>query len=79
MSNVKYVIPQRGDWEGLYINGELEIEGHRLANEIWYKLGQKFPNLDFYEIDHIIITNDYADEGYDKYFKDIPKNAIIQK
>lgn len=32
--NVIYCVGEKGDWEGLYINGVLKTEGHRLALSI---------------------------------------------
>jgi len=69
---IHIVSNEDGDWYGLYINGNLECEGHRLSHrDIFDALGYKF--------DSIELKNYQFEEFGDRCPKDISEVLEIKK
>jgi len=56
MEKIKIIVlsSQEGDWEGVYVSGELEAEDHSLNNKkFWWDLGKTYGSdgvLSFHEL-----------------------------
>lgn len=71
---------QTGGWEALYVNSVKYAEGNSIDSEDWFKLGQKYPKLNYnniefgLEVDMEII---YKEGYFPEKFDDISKKYFI--
>lgn len=65
------------DWEGIYIDGKLEHEGHMIRNFIWLDLIKKYGTFNKFT-EHYWADEDYMhDRGsLPVKFEDIPKEKL---
>ena len=64
-----FVHSNHGDWEGLYANGKLIVEGHCVrATDVLDAIANILPN----NVEHIYVSEDVATE-LPKYLKDLNK------
>lgn len=77
--NPSLIICDCDDWEGIYINGRLEYEGHTIHNGIWIGLINKYGAFR-QNVKSYWISEDYLhDRGSlpDK-FEDIPREMLTE-
>lgn len=62
------------DWQAIYINGELKIEGHEITAWDALKLNLQWSTLKEVEVDQ-----EWAEiDGFPERYNEIPKSAIIE-
>lgn len=79
MSNNRVAIVNfdSGDWEGIYVNGMLEYEGHRIPTHVLLGIMTKYQAFDDEYDSYWIIDSDDLDIGGLPYnFEDIPKEWL---
>lgn len=66
-----------GDWSGLFVNGELECEGHNIYTRDWIDLIKKYKY--FKQVETFTVTDEYLESrgNFPSKFTDIPGNAFI--
>jgi hypothetical protein len=75
--NPTLILCECDDWEGIYINGKLDYEGHRIHNGVWIDLIKKYGAFS-QKVESYWVSEDYLhDRGNlpDK-FEDIPKEML---
>lgn len=61
-----------GDWYGIYINGELNYEGHDIPNHVWMTIIQM--NRYYLSVEEFEVSDEYMERGsFPDKFEDIPK------
>lgn len=67
-----------GDWEGIYVNGVLHIEGHSLISRDWVDLLSECKNIS--EVDYFVIEGKCLEEigaSLPHYLSDIPRGYLL--
>jgi hypothetical protein len=67
------------DWEGIYINGELEYENHRLHSGDWIEIIRKFNG--FREVKRFWADEEYMHDvgSYPTKFEDFPEGVLSEE
>lgn len=66
-----------GDWWGMFIDGELFVEGHAIYEKDWINAIQTFQHFDP-KVDCYNLLDEYLEHigNFPFYFKDIPKDLL---
>jgi hypothetical protein len=75
--NPVLIIVSTDDWEGIYLDGELIYEDHRIHNYVWIELIKEHGAFSK-EVENYWVDEDYmCDFGnFPNRFKDIPKEML---
>ncbi len=76
MSSLVYVSSTHGDWSGIYIDNELDYEGHSIPVWVW---------LDLFNLSNVTqaiqfeVDGEWLEEGgsFPQNFYGIPKDKIV--
>ena len=76
-SKLVYISNESGDWCGLYVDNELQVQGHSIPYFTWIELINTFWNFNqalYYEV-----ADSYLEDVGDlpKKFSDIPNEEIV--
>ena len=76
MSKLTYVSSSHGDWSGIYIDNELDYEGHSIPVWVWLDL---FNLSDVIEAVQSEVDGGWLEEGgsFPQNFKDIPEDKFL--
>ena len=77
-SKLILLISEDGDWEAMYINNEKDDEGHKLDSEYWFRLGQRFQNIEWSDITVYRVDGERAEEDGVEPFPD-DFNDLLEK
>jgi len=76
MSKLVYVLSSHGDWSGIYIDNQLDYEGHSIPVWVW---------LDLFNLSGVTEAVQFEVDGewlescgnFPEFFSDIPKERLV--
>lgn len=76
MSKLSYVSSSNGGWSGIYIDNQLDYEGHSIPVWVWIDL---FNLSDVTEAVQLEVEGDWleGDGSFPQNFKDIPEDKVV--
>jgi len=76
MSSVSLILVVTDDWQGVYVDGVLEHEGHRIEGSDWIRIIGRHKN--FGEIESYWADEEYMHDvgNFPNKFEDLPKDIL---
>lgn len=70
------ILVSTDDWEGVYVGGTLEFQGHRIHNDVWLSLINKYKEFD--EVESYWVDEDYMHDigNLPHHFEELPKDIL---
>lgn len=75
MGRIKFIFVSTDDWEGIYIDGELEYEGHQVPTSVWLSFIDDYRD---YAVESYWVNEEYMHDmgNFPDEFEDIPKEVL---